>query len=137
MDPNCKICNKHHYAVPLLIYQDDRWIIRHSDLLINCPGYLYVEPKEHIIDFNDFSKKKLLGDLGRLYKIGIDWIFSNFKPLKIYTVNISEVVQHIHFHLIPRYSDELKGLDYIKKILTSDLPMMSEENVQKILKLFP
>ncbi|EMG24215.1 hypothetical protein LEP1GSC150_3913 [Leptospira interrogans serovar Copenhageni str. LT2050] len=31
------------------------------------------------------------------------------------------MVPHIHFHLIPRYSDDLKGIDYIKLALQGKL----------------
>ncbi|EMM70776.1 hypothetical protein LEP1GSC038_1292 [Leptospira weilii str. 2006001855] len=32
------------------------------------------------------------------------------------------MVPHMHFHLIPRYSDDLKGIDYIRLALQGKLP---------------
>ncbi|HNI99662.1 MAG TPA: HIT family hydrolase, partial [Leptospiraceae bacterium] len=33
-----------------------------------------------------------------------------------------EAVPHIHWHLVPRYSDELKGFAYIQSALEGRLP---------------
>ena len=117
----CKICEIHRISVPFLVYENPFWVLRHSEAEKNCPGYLYLEPKLHVVAYPEFPEE-VLQSLGEALKRGTDWIYSYFNPEKIYTVTISEAIPHIHFHIVPRYSPEAKGLEYLKLALSSELP---------------
>ncbi|MCE9499078.1 MAG: HIT family hydrolase [Leptospira sp.] len=117
---DCKICEIHKSAIPFLVYEDHDWIVRHSERAKNCPGYLYLEPKLHVTMYPDFPGTVMSG-IGNALKAGTDWIYGRLKPEKIYTLTISEVVPHIHFHIVPRYSSEVKGLEYLALALNSKL----------------
>lgn len=104
------------------IYVDENWILRLADSKKNCPGYLYLEPRIHAESFPELGE--ILNDLGRVLKIGMDWIQKNHNPRKIYTVSISEAVPHLHFHLVPHYGSDVKGIDYLKLALGDGLPKL-------------
>jgi diadenosine tetraphosphate (Ap4A) HIT family hydrolase len=50
------------------------------------------------------------------------WIDRNHKPRKIYLLTIAEAVPHIHFHLVPQYGGDQKGIDYLKLATTVGFP---------------
>lgn len=86
----------------------------------NCPGYLYLEPKKHIESYSDLGD--LYTSLGNWIKKGMDWIQETYRPKKIYLITVSEAVPHLHFHLVPRHSEEPKGIEYLRLALGSGFP---------------
>lgn len=97
----------------------DFWILRKASEDKNCPGYLYLEPRDHVESFASISSKGYQ-ELGEWIEKANSFIHSHFNPKKIYLVTISEAVPHIHFHFVPRYQDEVKGLDYIGYVLRGE-----------------
>ncbi|EMN14643.1 hypothetical protein LEP1GSC055_2136 [Leptospira borgpetersenii str. Brem 307] len=71
------------------------------------------------------GSKDSFSDFGKALEFATKWIYKNHVPIKVYTVMVSEVVPHMHFHLIPRYSDDLKGIDYIRLALQGKLSEQS------------
>jgi diadenosine tetraphosphate (Ap4A) HIT family hydrolase len=124
--PICKICNLHksiliennHNGSNQDSFQKitDHWILREAEPEKSCHGYLYLEPRMHCESFSSIPPEAYK-ELGIMLELGMRWIDENFHPLKIYTVTISEAVPHIHFHLVPRFQTEIKGLDYLKLAL--------------------
>jgi len=96
----------------------DHWVLREAESEKSCKGYLYLEPRKHSESFTDISSEAYK-EMGVLIEQGMHWIEQNFHPKKIYTLTISEAVPHIHFHLVPRYKQDVKGLDYLKLALGS------------------
>ncbi|MCG9875398.1 MAG: HIT family hydrolase [Leptospiraceae bacterium] len=96
----------------------DHWVLREAEPEKSCKGYLYLEPRKHSESFTDISSEAYK-EMGVLIEQGMHWIEQNFHPKKIYTLTISEAVPHIHFHLVPRYKQDVKGLDYLKLALGS------------------
>ena len=115
---NCKICELKNQKIPFLIFESEFFRIRHSELEKNSPGYLYLEPKKHIENFTEFTTNEYI-DYAKCLQIGMNWIEKNLKPKKIYLVTISEAVPHIHFHLVPRFTNEEKGFIFLEKSVTS------------------
>ena len=51
---NCKICDIHHSkSIPMVVGETFHFVVRHSELSKNAPGYLYIEPKRHVEAYND------------------------------------------------------------------------------------
>ena len=93
---NCKICDIHHSKlIPMVVGETFHWVVRHSEFSKNAPGYLYIEPKRHVETYND---------------------------LKLYTITISEAVPHLHFHLVPRFEESPKGIEFLQLALSGHLP---------------
>jgi len=116
----CPICIANSGSVPNILEKTGHWILRHSEKEKNCPGYLYLEPVKHVENLSELTADSSL-ELGILMKKACEWIQSNFAPKKVYTVTISEKVPHIHFHIVPRYSENPVGLDYLRLALNSEL----------------
>lgn len=122
---DCKICLTHDsLSIPFSI-KSKNFLVREAESEKNCPGYLYIEPKRHIESFAELSHDEF-SEFGSVMEESVGWIYENFKPLKLYTVTVSEAVPHIHWHLVPRYSDELKGFPYIQAVLEGRLPKINE-----------
>lgn len=95
--------------------------VRHCEEEKKLNGYLYIEPHSHWTSYQEWTKDSF-SDFGKALEFATKWIYKNHSPIKIYTVTVSEMVPHMHFHLIPRYSDDLKGIDYIRLVLQGKLP---------------
>ncbi|NUM41802.1 MAG: HIT domain-containing protein [Leptospiraceae bacterium] len=126
---DCTICAIHKNKIPDILEITNYWILRHSEIEKNCPGYLYLEPKAHIENLSELSVE-CANEIGSLFKKSGDWVEKNFSPKKIYTVSISEKVPHLHFHIVPRYTDSNIGLDYIQLALTSKIPKTQFSDLQ-------
>lgn len=123
----CPICKFHSDVksknlemLRSILFISDNWMLRSAEKEKSCRGYLYLEPIGHYESFHSISSTAYT-EFGGILEKGMKWIEENFHPKKIYTVTISEMVPHIHFHLVPRYTDEIKGLDYLKLALSGDL----------------
>jgi diadenosine tetraphosphate (Ap4A) HIT family hydrolase len=119
-ETSCKICDIHKTELSGLVLVTKDWVIREAEAEKNCKGYLYIEPIIHVEKFTDFNYS-MYASLGTCIEEGMKWIYKHNSPQKIYTVTISEAVPHIHFHLVPRYIDFPKGLDYLKLALEGKL----------------
>lgn len=110
----CKICKIHSESN----YKEyEFWIIREADKDKNIPGYFYIESKHHVESYSELSRAAWM-EFGTLVGDYSKFILDTFKPIKIYTISIAEAVPHLHFHLVPRYIEKTKGLDYLGIALT-------------------
>ena len=119
---NCKICDIHHSkTIPMVIGETFHFVVRHSELSKNAPGYLYIEPKRHVEAYNDLIHGEFM-QLGECMKLATEWIYKHFKPVKLYTITISEAVPHLHFHLVPRFEESPKGIEFLQQAISGHLP---------------
>ena len=125
---NCKICEIHAKKIPMVVGETFHYVIRHSEFSKNAPGYLYIEPKRHVEVYNDLIHGEFM-QLGECMKIATEWIYKHFKPLKLYTITISEAVPHLHFHIVPRLEDSPKGIEFLQLALSGNLK--SSEKIQQ------
>ncbi|HMV44808.1 MAG TPA: HIT domain-containing protein [Leptospiraceae bacterium] len=135
---DCKICDIHHTkSIPMLVGETFHWVIRHSEFTKNAPGYLYIEPKRHVESYNDLIHGEFM-QLGECMKMATEWIYRHFKPLKLYTITVSEAVPHLHFHLVPRFEDSPKGIEFLQEALSGKLQATpkAQAELERILKLF-
>lgn len=118
---DCTICNFHQSCDSSeILARFGEFSVRHSEQEKKLKGYLYIESRSHWTSYLDWSQESFL-NFGKALEFATNWIYKNHSPVKIYTVTVSEMVPHMHFHLIPRYSDDLKGIDYIKLALQGKL----------------
>ncbi|WCL48625.1 HIT family protein [Leptospira sp. GIMC2001] len=115
---NCPICHTHKSEnIEKFLSSTNHWILREADSNKNIEGYLYLEPRLHVTSFDQIDPLAY-AELGGLIEAGMQLIYKKYNPLKVYLVTISEAVPHIHFHLVPRYQEEIKGLDYLGQALS-------------------
>jgi len=112
---DCKICKSHLEGT----HQEySHWIVREGEKI---PGYFYLEAKNHVESYSELSESAWI-EFGKILSEYSQIVISNHKPIKLYTVSIAEAVPHLHFHLVPRYIDEPKGLDYLQLAVTGKIP---------------
>jgi diadenosine tetraphosphate (Ap4A) HIT family hydrolase len=106
---DCFICRKHHGEVELpggAIYEDDQVFAGHAfnpaapgDQYL---GHLIVEPKRHVAGLTGLTDEEacrigvLLTRLGKVLETAVS-------PEHIYLFVLGHHVDHLHYHLIPRY----------------------------------
>lgn len=105
----CFICRKHRgeIAVPGgAVYQDDLVYAGHAFMPDNSQdaylGYLIVEPKRHVAGLADLADEEagriglVLTRLGRALRTAV-------APDHLYLFVMGHHVDHLHYHLVPRY----------------------------------
>lgn len=133
---SCPICEKHQQLTEA-IYEDNNWFVTHGPLQSHLLGYLYIEPKRHVENWGEFTDEEL-STVGPLIKKLENALKKELSIDRVYVVTISEAVRHLHFHIIPRQSDQdTKGLPLIEQA-TQQKPMndhkISELSLDKLIK---
>jgi diadenosine tetraphosphate (Ap4A) HIT family hydrolase len=106
------------------------------------PGHILVTPKEHIekpwelsskelkdiFDLIFFAEQRIIGKLGD----GCD-IRQNYRP---FVEQNSLKIDHIHFHVIPRYNHDYiyQKVEKYEKDIFAELDDLEREEVTKLLK---
>jgi diadenosine tetraphosphate (Ap4A) HIT family hydrolase len=85
------------------IYEDDLWVVDHG-LTRLVRGYLVVKPRRHVHEFADLMDDEAL-TFGPVARTVLAAMRSALAPERIYVCSFAETVRHLHFHLVPRYSD--------------------------------
>lgn len=111
----CKICSIHSSSFEFL-KEFQFWYLREAPLEKNCQGYLYVECKRHVENYSNLTHEEWV-EFSSAIEYGIKWIQEHYFPEKVYIVSIGEQVSHLHVHLIPRYRENSKGLEYLQTVL--------------------
>ncbi|WP_172860111.1 HIT family protein [Niallia circulans] len=123
----CPMCKKHKIkGDPNLIYENESLVVSHGPLESQILGYIYIEPKRHVENWYELSDLEM-NEMGKILRIISRVLKEELNADRVYTVTISEVIRHLHIHIIPRISGkELKGVSLIEKATKS---MKSEKNI--------
>lgn len=113
-DPNCIFCKIVAKQIPASIVHETDAIIAFLDVNPLAPGHLLVIPREHherIVDMPGEALGQLTAALPSLGRALLDVTgAAAFNVLQNNGTAAGQVVPHVHFHLIPRESDD--GLGY-------------------------
>jgi len=116
---NCLFCEIIKGNIPSnTIYEDD--VVKvFLDINPNTNGHCLVIPKKHVVTINEVDDDlmthilKVIKDIHKLYKEKL-----NIEGLTIAQNNdLGQEVKHLHFHLIPRYSDDNWSMTYNQETL--------------------
>jgi len=124
-------------VVLLKIYEDEICFVVLNLYPFN-PGHLMCVPNRHITKFTELTKEELL-HLNRTIQ-GLQLLLDELYHPKGYNIGINQgkeagaSIEHLHFHLVPRYGSELgyidifsktrvvpEGLDSVRKKLTDNI----------------
>lgn len=127
----CKICKKHTESDSNHIVDFSYFKLSHAPLESHILGYVYIEPKRHVEHWSEFTENES-SELTKIIKYTEQVLKQQLNVERVYLITISEAVRHIHFHVIPRLSDQkLKGLDLIEQatqqIIKSDLRITTDQ----------
>lgn len=110
MSTDCIICRKHQDIDRYtggVIAEKSGLILAHFPFLEGekaAKGHLIIEPRRHIVDFHEMTDEEA-SSLGALVQRGSRAIQKALGAEHVYLYRINDKVQHLHFHLIPRYPE--------------------------------
>jgi len=111
MVKKCILCKIVKNKLEEFIYEDKIAVVLLSKFQTS-KGHIIVLPKIHHKSIDEISENDYL-HIQKLIKKYNKKINKNFKPQKIYILLLAEEVEHIHFHLIPRYKGDTKGPKFL------------------------
>ena len=86
------------------LLETDHFAVIHHQPPVDVEGWLIAVPKRHVESQSDLNDIEL-AELVSLEKKLTLLLEKNFHAERVYRVCFSEIVRHIHFHLIPRTAD--------------------------------
>ncbi len=107
---DCLFCKIINGEIPSYKVYEDNDILAFLDIAPISYGHTLVVPKKHYCNFEEIPKEdlcqiiKAVKKIGKAFKYGLD--------LKGYNIQVNngpvagQVIPHLHFHLIPRKSDD-------------------------------
>lgn len=121
LDDNCIFCKIIKGEIPSNKVLENDQVLAFLDIMPISKGHTIVVPKVHYSNFLEFDDKKIqdffssLKNIANLIKSklkadGFNILQNNFKAA-------GQVVNHIHFHIIPRWENDglLKDFDLLRK----------------------
>ncbi|MFX1454528.1 MAG: HIT domain-containing protein [Promethearchaeota archaeon] len=137
----CAVRDNDERVEILKIYEDDI-----SFIILNLypynPAHLMIVTQKHLTKFLELTKKEII-HINRAIQ-GIQMLLDDLYSPKGYNIGINQgrdaggSIEHLHFHIIPRYGSELGFIDIIGKtrVLPEGLNAVKkklEENIHKYL----
>ncbi|MHA1380008.1 MAG: HIT family protein [Candidatus Helarchaeota archaeon] len=113
---NCIFCNPKD-SKDLIVYQTDKIIILLNKYPYN-PAHLLIAPKKHVGKLEELSDSETLHIIN-IIKKAMKLLQTAYSPtgfnvgLNLGKAAGASIVTHLHFHLVPRYDNELGFMDVI------------------------
>lgn len=107
----CRIMSHQDKLSGNIIRESKHFIVIHQQQPVTILGWLIIIPKVHSTDQSAFTTE-MVHELADLQLSLTQLLKEKTKAEKIYWAMFSEVVKHVHFHLVPRSRDlppEAKG----------------------------
>lgn len=131
----CSICEKFKNIEGYRGIETQNYLITHGPIEAGILGYLYVEPLRHVEHWYDLSSGEL-NELTNIITILEQFLTEYIDAERVYVITISEVVRHLHVHIIPRpINQDVKGIPLIvqatqqTKIASNDLSNLMIEDL--------
>lgn len=143
MENNCLTCQYNNGSIVApggWIKEYNHWILEHINEPIPVLGWLVLKTKRHtegIIGMNDDEAKELGEILNVVPKLQKEICNAG----QVYIICFTELVAHLHFHLIPRHINETrKGpelfslVDVVKKDKTKAISIVKSKEISELFK---
>ena len=133
----CHIRDKNPIAIDLSVYRDKLFIVT-VNLYPYNPGHLMIFPVRHIVDLREYSspEEKKFAYLNRLFLDTLDNLYHPSGYNLGYNMGLAAgaSIEHLHYHIIPRYPREIGVADLIagKRVLVED-PRSTREKICKFI----
>jgi len=101
-EPGCELCD---LAAPMTVYADSKLSVIIVDDDANYPGFCRVIWRDHVREMSDLARddRLLLNDVVHEVEQAVREVM---KPTKVNVASLGNVVPHLHWHVIPRYTDD-------------------------------
>lgn len=115
----CFICHKHNgkEAAPPggYIYEDEHWMICHSQPHMGPLGTLFIESKRHFLDYAEMTDEESTS-FGNIMQKIYQALKLHTEAERVYQVTLMDRVPHFHSWLIPhRKDDPEKGMKFLMR----------------------
>ncbi|MFX0057196.1 MAG: HIT family protein [Candidatus Hodarchaeota archaeon] len=135
----CSVRNNDERVVTLKIYEDDLIFISLNIYPYN-PGHLMVVPNRHLINLTDLTKKESIHIMRTMQ--GLQMLLDDLYSPKGYNIGVNQgkiaggSIEHLHFHIVPRFGSELGYIDIIGKtrVIPEGLESVKEKLEKSIKK---
>jgi len=100
-EPGCELCD---LAAPMTVYADSKLSVIIVDDA-SYPGFCRVIWRDHVREMSDLARddRLLLNDVVHEVEQAVREVM---KPTKVNVASLGNVVPHLHWHVIPRYTDD-------------------------------
>ena len=101
-ESGCELCD---LAAPMTVYADSKLSVIIVDDDANYPGFCRVIWRDHVREMSDLARddRLLLNDVVHEVEQAVREVM---KPTKVNVASLGNVVPHLHWHVIPRYTDD-------------------------------
>lgn len=100
-EPGCELCE---LAAPMTVYADSKLSVIIVDDA-NYPGFCRVIWRDHVREMSDLPREDRLLLNEAVYEVELA-VREVMKPTKVNVASLGNVVPHLHWHVIPRYTDD-------------------------------
>jgi len=100
-EPGCELCD---LAAPMTIYADSKLTVIIVDDA-NYPGFCRVIWRDHVREMSDLARDDRLLLNEAVYEVE-QAVREVMAPNKVNVASLGNVVPHLHWHVIPRYTDD-------------------------------
>jgi diadenosine tetraphosphate (Ap4A) HIT family hydrolase len=100
IEQNCELCA---LKVPAVVANDKFSVILVDD--VNYPGFCRVIWREHVREMSDLTREDRLLLNEAVFQVE-QAVRETMAPAKINLASLGNVVPHLHWHVIPRYTDD-------------------------------
>lgn len=100
-EPGCELCD---LAAPMTIYADSKLSVIIVDDA-NYPGFCRVIWRDHVREMSDLARDDRLLLNEAVYQVE-QAVREVMAPTKVNVASLGNVVPHLHWHVIPRYTDD-------------------------------
>jgi len=133
----CAVRDNDERVKSLKIYEDNFCFIV-LNLYPYNPAHLMIVPQRHLIKFIELTKEELI-HINRTIQ-GIQLLLDDLYSPKGYNIGINQgrdaggSIEHLHFHIIPRYGSELGFIDIVgeTRVLPESLDSVKQKLERKI-----
>ncbi|MFX1237612.1 MAG: HIT domain-containing protein [Promethearchaeota archaeon] len=127
----CSIRDNDERVVSLKVYQDEIAFVV-LNLYPYNPAHIMVVPIRHVLKYIDLTRRELM-HISRIIQ-GLQLMIDDLYEPKGYNIGMNQgrqaggSIEHIHFHVVPRYGSELGFIDIVGK---SRITVEGLEDVKK------
>lgn len=100
-EPGCELCD---LAAPMTVYADSKLSVIIVDDA-NYPGFCRVIWRDHVREMSDLAREDRLLLNEAVYQVE-QAVREVMQPTKVNVASLGNVVPHLHWHVIPRYTDD-------------------------------
>lgn len=100
-EPGCELCD---LAAPMTVYADSKLSVIIVDDA-NYPGFCRVIWRDHVREMSDLAREDRLLLNEAVYQVE-QAVREVMAPAKVNVASLGNVVPHLHWHVIPRYTDD-------------------------------